>query len=177
VADVDPARQDAFAPSDELSIRAATASDLLALMDLWRELSEHQAPWRVFSPRPAMEEEVRRSYQRAVDDPRSLLLVAEVGGRIVGTAWGHRVVPSSFSDEPAIELSGAIVAAARRGEGVGRALATEIGRFAERQGIRRVVVKTFARNEDALEFWHRIGFEPRMIQMVADSERLSRGAP
>ena len=143
MADVDPARQDAFAPSDELSIRAATASDLLALMDLWRELSEHQAPWRVFSPRPAMEEEVRRSYQRAVDDPRSLLLVA----------------------------------AARRGEGVGRALATEIGRFAERQGIRRVVVKTFARNEDALEFWHRIGFEPRMIQMVADSERLSRGAP
>jgi len=61
-------------------------------------------------------------------------------------------------------------------EGVGRALATEIGLFARRQGIRRVVIKTFARNESALAFWQRIGFRPRMVQMVADARRLSGGA-
>lgn len=176
MADADGAAKDGVPVADELTVRPAQASDLDALMDLWRELNEQQEPWRVFPPRPSMEEEVRLSYQRAVDDPRSLLLVAEARKRIVGTAWGHRVVPSSFSDEPAIELSGVVVAPDRRAEGVGRALATEIGLFARRQGIRRVVIKTFARNESALAFWQRIGFRPRMVQMVADARRLSGGA-
>jgi GNAT superfamily N-acetyltransferase len=153
-------------------VRPATGADLDAVMELWCELSRHQEPWRVFAPQSGMETEVRRSYERALTDPGSLVVVAEVEGRIVGTAFGHPVVPSSFSDEPAIELSGVVVSAGDRKTGVGRALVDAIARFARDQGIGRIVIKTFARNEGALEFWRRLGFEPRMVQMVAEPDQI-----
>jgi len=156
----------------DATVRPATRADVDAVMDLWRELSRHQEPWRVFAPRSEMEADVRRSYERALTDPGSLVLVAEVEGRIVGTAFGHPVVPSSVSDEPAIELAGVVVSAGERKAGVGRALVDGIARFARDQGIGRIVIKTFARNEGALEFWRRLGFEPRMVQMMGESDRL-----
>jgi ribosomal protein S18 acetylase RimI-like enzyme len=158
----------------EVVVRAATAADVEAIMDLWRELNRHQAPWRVFPPRSRMEQEMRRLYERGLGDPRASVLVAEAGGRVVGTAFAHLIVPSSFSDEPAVELSGVVVSPEHRDRGVGTALAAEVGRFAERQGVRQVVIKTFARNTDALEFWRGLGFEARMVQMVADPAELGR---
>jgi GNAT superfamily N-acetyltransferase len=160
----------------DVVIRAATSSDLEAIVDLWRELNRQQAQWRVFPPRAGMEAEMRRLYERGLGDPRACVLVAEADGRVVGTAFAHPVVPSSFSDEPAVELSGVVVSPEHRGRGVGTALAAEVGRFARGQGLRRVVIKTFARNTGALEFWQRLGFEPRMVQMVADPRELGRSA-
>jgi GNAT superfamily N-acetyltransferase len=113
-------------------------------------------------------------YRRAILDPDGddLLLVAEEGGIVVGTAFGHVVVPSAVSDEPAVELGGIIVRPSHRERGIGLALAEQVARFARKRGIRIVTLKTFAANEPALRFWERIGFAPRMVQMYAPAERL-----
>jgi ribosomal protein S18 acetylase RimI-like enzyme len=154
------------------SIRKAREDDLDTVLALWHDLNRFQLPWRVFPPREGLEAEVTAWYRRGLTDPESILLVAEASGAVVGTAFGHLVVPSSLSDERAIELSGAVVRPSHRRLGIGEALAREIGRFAAGLGVRSVVVKTFARNEAALAFWERMGFEPRMVQMVAGARRL-----
>jgi ribosomal protein S18 acetylase RimI-like enzyme len=167
---------EASSAADEPLVRRATAADLDEMMALWRDLNDLQAPWRVFPPRPRVEEDMRRSYERAVGDRRSILLVAVRDGRVVGTAYGHPIVPSSLSDEPALELSSVVVAAEARGRRIGRALAAEVGRFAADQGLGHVVVRTFAENEEALGFWRAVGFRPRMVQLVAAPDDLAAEA-
>jgi ribosomal protein S18 acetylase RimI-like enzyme len=160
----------------EVQIRPATDRDLPAVLALVGELDRLQYDWRVFPPRPALEEEVFDRYRRAVvggggDD---LLIVAEEEGAVVGTAFGHILIPSAVSDEPALELSGVVVIDSHRGRGIGRALTRAAARFANERGIRIVVLKTFAQNGPALQFWQRIGFLPRMVQMYAPADRLAR---
>ena len=160
----------------EVRVRPATAGDLPSVFELLAELTDLQSDWRVFPPRAAIQEEVAATYRHAVEDPEGedLLVVVEADGAVVGTAFGHVVVPSSFSDEPALELSSVVVRPSHRGRGAGRALAREIARFARRRGIRMVTLKTFAQNEPALRFWQAIGFRPRMVQMVAPADLLAR---
>lgn len=163
--------QDGPCPGEPV-IRRATAADVEEMMALWHGLDDLQAPWRVFPPRQTVPEDMRLSFERALNDRRSIVLVAESSGRVIGTAFGHRVVPSSLSDEPALELSSVVVAPGARRAGIGRALVAAVGRFAAGQGLRRVVIKTFAENREGLAFWLSVGFRPRMVQLVADPAEL-----
>jgi ribosomal protein S18 acetylase RimI-like enzyme len=166
---------------DEVRIRPATHRDLTSIVELIEELDDLQAPWRVFPPRPELRDEVRERYRRAIDHAGSgdLLLVAAIEAQdlVVGTTLAHVLTPSSVSDEIAVELSGVIVRPSHRGRGIAQALAEAAARFARERGIRIVTLRTFAANEEALRFWERIGFRPRMVQMVAPAERLTGGPP
>lgn len=159
---------------DPVQIRVATRRDLPAVLELLEELWRTQADWRVFPLRPGIEGEVAERYLRAVEgaEPDSVVLVADDAGRVVGTAFGHVHTPSSFSDEPAVELSGAFVSPSHRGRGIGGSLARAVVEFARRRGLQVVTVKAFAQNEAALRFWAGMGFRPRMIQMVRPAEDL-----
>jgi GNAT superfamily N-acetyltransferase len=136
-------------------------------MTLLDELSREQAGWRVFRPRGGVRAEMEARYRRALADPRAELLVAEDGPEVVGMALAMVDVPSHFSDEAAVDLSSVVVRASHRGRGIGRALASAAARFARERGVGTMVLRTFARNQGALAFWSRLGFEPRIVQMVA----------
>jgi GNAT superfamily N-acetyltransferase len=159
----------------DIRVRAATPGDLNAVLELLAALGDLQDDWRVFPPRAELRDEVAAIYRRSVKsrDEEDLVVVALADGEVVGTAFGHVITPSSFSDEPALELSGVMVRPSHRGLGAGRALTREIARFARRRGIRMVTLKTFAQNEPALRFWEAMGFRPRMVQMVAPADRLA----
>jgi len=153
-------------------VRPARPEDLPGMLERWHELNRFQAPWRVFPPRASLAEEVEAIYRHALEAEDSAMFVAVAGGEVLGTALGHPVVPSSFSDEPAMELSSVVVAPSHRGRGIGRALALAVAGFARDRGVRLLTLKTFAHNESALEFWRGIGFQPRMVQMVAPPDTL-----
>jgi GNAT superfamily N-acetyltransferase len=155
-----------------ISLRPARSGDLPACMEMFRELNRLQAPWRVFTPRDGLAEEMAGKYEAARSDPDAILLVAEDRGRVVGMAAGHVHRPSSFSAELAVELSSVYVRPSHRRRGVAQALAAEVARFARSRGVGRITIKTFAQNEEALEAWVRMGFEPRMVQLTAPAERL-----
>jgi ribosomal protein S18 acetylase RimI-like enzyme len=155
-------------------IRPATEHDLPMLMDMFDELSTFQRPWRVFTPRPNLAEEMRRRYQADLDDPDALLVVAEQDGQIVGMAAGHLHKPSMMSEELAVELGSVYVKPEHRERGVAGALTAEVARFAGEHGVERITLKTFAQNEEALVAWQRLGFQPRMVQMTAPVERFRR---
>jgi GNAT superfamily N-acetyltransferase len=157
-----------------VKVRQATLEDVPALVALFQELDRMQSDWRVFTPRPGFYDEVGLKYREAMSTENAVVLVAEDEGEIVGMAYGEVRIPSRFSDERALELSGVVVRTGYRGRGVGRALIQEAARFAGELGVEWVELKTFAPNQGAMAFWEGLGFTPRVVQMTQGTKALVR---
>jgi GNAT superfamily N-acetyltransferase len=156
-----------------VKVRQATPEDVPSLVALFQELDRMQADWRVFTPRPGFYDEVGEKYREALSNPDAVVLVvADDEGEVVGMAYGETRVPSRFSDERALELSGVVVRAGYRGRGVGRELVQEAARFARDREIPWIELKTFAPNRGAMEFWEDLGFEARVVQLTTPTEDL-----
>jgi GNAT superfamily N-acetyltransferase len=155
-----------------VKVRQATPEDVPALVALFQELDRMQSDWRVFTPRPGFYDEVGLKYREAMNTENAVVLVAEDEGEIVGMAYGEVRIPSRFSDERALELSGVVVRTGYRGRGVGRALVQEAARFAGELGVEWVELKTFAPNQGAMAFWEGLGFTPRVVQMTQGTKAL-----
>jgi GNAT superfamily N-acetyltransferase len=161
-----------------VNVRQATPRDLPALVSLFQELDRMQREWRVFTPRPGFYDEVAVKYRRAMEDQDAWVGVAEGDGdgEVLGMAFAEIRVPSRFSDERALELSGVMVRSGYRGRGVGRGLVHEATRFAEARGVAWIELKTFVPNETALDFWQALGFNPRVVQLTAPTGLAARRA-
>lgn len=157
-----------------MNVRRAAPQDVPALVALFQELDRMQQDWRVFTPRPGFYDQIAERYRAAMDDPDAVVLVAEDDEEIVGMAYGEVHVPSRFSDERALELSGVVVRGGYRGRGVGRELVREAGMFAKEQGIPWIELKTFAPNQGAMAFWEGLGFTPRVVQLTSATDDLMR---
>lgn len=153
-----------------MKVRKATAEDVPTLVALFQELDRMQREWRVFTPRPGFYDEVAVKYREALDSPDRMLIVAEEAGEVVGMAYGEVRIPSRFSDERSLEISGVMVRAGHRGRGVGRALAEESARFSEEMGVDWMELKIFWPNETAMDFWRALGFTPRVVQVTAKAD-------
>jgi ribosomal protein S18 acetylase RimI-like enzyme len=155
-----------------VKVRQATPDDVPALVALFQELDRMQSDWRVFTPRPGFYDEVGDKYRESIEKENAVVLVAEDDGEVVGMAYGEVRVPSRFSDERALELSGVVVRSGFRGRGVGRELVHEAARFAQERDIEWVELKTFAPNQGAMEFWETLGFTPRVVQLTQTTDAL-----
>ena len=155
-----------------MKVRQATLDDVPALVALFQELDRMQSDWRVFTPRPGFYDEVGAKYREAMNTENAVVLVAEDDGEVVGMAYGEVRVPSRFSDERAMELSGVVVRAGYRGRGVGQALVQEAARFAGEIGVEWIELKTFAPNQGAMAFWEGMGFTPRVVQLTQGTKAL-----
>jgi ribosomal protein S18 acetylase RimI-like enzyme len=155
-------------------VRRARQVDLPSLLVLFEELDRLQRDWRLFTPRPGMADEVAAKYGQALTRRDVLVAVAEDEGEPVGMAFAEATTPSRFSDERALELSGVIVRADRRREGIGRLLIREALRYARERDLGWVTLQTFGPNRSAMEFWEALGFTPRVVQLVAPLDDVSR---
>jgi ribosomal protein S18 acetylase RimI-like enzyme len=154
-------------------VRQATPEDVPSLVALFQELDRMQADWRVFTPRPGFYDEVGLKYREAMGNRDAVVLVAEDDeGEVVGMAYGEAHVPSRFSDERALEVSGVVVRAGYRGRGVGHELLREAATFAGARGIDWIEIKTFTPNQGAMAFWEGLGFTSRVVQMTTSTEAL-----
>jgi GNAT superfamily N-acetyltransferase len=153
---------------DDPKVRTVTRWDQEAVRALLEHLNDLQEDWRVFPPRPGFLEEVLEGYRRQAAAGDAVHLVAEVGGRIVGTAFAREHVVSRFADARALEVSSVVVHPAHRRRGIARALLRAIGEEARRRGVGHLDLATFVQNEGALGVWESGGFEPRYVQMVAE---------
>jgi ribosomal protein S18 acetylase RimI-like enzyme len=155
-----------------VKVRQATPDDVPSLVALFQELDRMQSDWRVFTPRPGFYDEVGDKYRESIEKENAVVLVAEDDGEVVGMAYGEVRVPSRFSDERALELSGVVVRSGFRGRGVGRELVHEAARFAQGRDVEWVELKTFAPNQGAMEFWETLGFTPRVVQLTQTTDAL-----
>ncbi len=148
-------------------IRRARREDLPTAEDLLAELDRLQGPWRIFRPRELSGEETLARFEAAIDDPDALPVVAEVDGLAVAIGLGSIHRPSSISDDRSLEITSFVVRPDHRGLGIGRAMVAVMVEFARGRGVDQLDLRVFAGNQEAAAFWSRLGFRPRMTQMVA----------
>jgi ribosomal protein S18 acetylase RimI-like enzyme len=151
--------------------------DIESLRDLWLELHHHHASvapatgpfvddessWRVRSG----------SYRDWLSDPRSFLLLAREGERLVGYAL-VRVFESGDDlrdawDVPDViaELETLLVVADARGAGLGNRLLDEMDAELARRGIDEVQVGLIPGNDGAQRLYESRGFAPRWLVLFS----------
>ena len=156
----------------EIVVRRAREEDLPAVLGLIDLMNKEGKEWWVFQPRTGFEREVEATYRASLRDPVAHHVVAEVAGRVVGSALARIERVSTRSDQRALELSGVVVDPAFRRTGVGRALVSEAARFARARALEIVTLKVFAQNDGGMRFWEEMGFTPRIVQFTGRVEDL-----
>lgn len=150
--------------------------DVPALRDLWLELHHHHAEvapqsgefvddetsWRVRSA----------SYREWLADPRSFVLLARAGDRLVGYALvrvmeaGPDLTDSWRVPDVIAEIETMLVTAEVRRAGLGSRLLDEIDAELERQGITEVIVGLMPGNDGAQRLYERRGFQRRWLVLA-----------
>jgi ribosomal protein S18 acetylase RimI-like enzyme len=147
-----------YSPSGapEEPVRAATSDDLDDITRLYVELRDHHRPLQPHNPRYHVADEGwARTARRALDDPRSVVLVAEEDGVVVG------FVALTFVDKPwglSCEVGTLVVERARRGRGHGAALMAAAEARARSEGAKGMRVEVLEGNQQARAFYHRLGY-------------------
>ena len=96
---------------------------------------------------------------------RSLCLVAEEAGEMVGYLAGRLEEGTVLRPVDVAELESMYVMEGWRGKGVGAGLVEAFLGWAESRGAERASVVAYAANERAIRFYARYGFLPRRVCM------------
>jgi N-acetylglutamate synthase-like GNAT family acetyltransferase len=138
----------------DVVVRGYEERDRDACRALWRELTQthrdlyaDQSSGGDRDPGGYFDEHLERAGAERI-------WVAEAGGRVVG--FTSVLVDG---EQPAGELEPVVITADARGSGVGRALVERAVAAARELGLRRLDVRPVARNEAAIRFFHRLGFD------------------
>ncbi len=142
-------------------MRARRADDFEGLVELDLSSARHHAsidPEYYLVPEP---DAVAVFLKRRLADPDRDVLVAEVGGRIVGAVdiamVGPRDPGSIVRPIPTADL-GISVAQDWRGRGIGHMLMSAAEANARARGAERMILDVSAANEGALRFYHELGY-------------------
>src|SRR5919201_1769547 len=131
----------------DLTIRDARPGDAHALAILLGQLGY-----------PASARDVARRLERLNTSEADRLIVAELGGEVVGLASLHTSLSVEY-DEPAAKLSAIVVDERYRRRGIGETLVAAMEAEARRGGCCLIFLTTAERRDDAHAFYRRLGFE------------------
>ena len=155
----------------EITIRKATIEDIPSVLKLWTRLMEfHRNLSKHFEPEDDAENVWESFARKQLDEQDSLLIVAEVGGNIIGFS-----LASIQSNIPVFKIKkyGVIydffVEEAFRKRGIGRKLFDFAREWFEQKGVEHLQLSVVHHNSVGQEFWRAMGFTDYL-------DRLSRGA-
>lgn len=99
-------------------------------------------------------------YRQKLTEPSSVVFIAEdISGRPVGYIIGCSVNKFRYRKVKTGELENMYVAPQWRRQGVGKALIDRLQGWMKTRGIDRMYVSAYAKNEDAIHFYDRCGFD------------------
>jgi ribosomal protein S18 acetylase RimI-like enzyme len=130
-----------------MRVRDAVLADGEAVVELIRELAEGEGE---SSPLD------RGFVARYLESPISRILLAEEQGQVVGLL-SYSIRPDLYHAGHTALIEELVVAAGRRGQGIGSALMAELLERAARQGWAEVSVSTMPDNAGAQRFYRRHG--------------------
>lgn len=149
--------------TNAVSIRKATAKDIPAAVELWKELMDlHRALDPLFTRRrgghKAFAEDLRSQYVRS---DRCRAWVAQTEGEIIGLCM------AAIEDYPPVlvlkqhgQIGALVVKKKWRGKGVGEKLLRRALRWHRAKGMSRVEVRHSAMNDLTGRFYVTMGFRP-----------------
>jgi GNAT superfamily N-acetyltransferase len=140
-------------------VREAQETDLPRIMELYQQLASGSS--RGERPLEPLGEGQRRVLAKIAASPDYHLLVAELDGRVIGTATLYLV--------PDLDLGGTVwgivehvvVQDGLRGRGYGEAVMREIMRRAQAAGCQKLSLNSGNQRHDTHRFYERIGFQSR----------------
>lgn len=135
-----------------VAIRPARQQDLEQLVELLRLLFTVEEDFSIDSGKQF------QGLALMLNNDRGRVLVAEVGGRVVGMVTGQLVV-STAEGGPSVLVEDMVVATDQRGRGVGRALLTALADWARQQGVTRMQLLADANNQPALGYYRHLGWQ------------------
>jgi GNAT superfamily N-acetyltransferase len=136
---------------DIISVRRAGRDDLGQVLALYRLLD---GPYAV-AGKTVTEEEAWRTL---AGDHRQYLMVAEDGGRVVGTATIIIIANIGHGGKPWAAVENVVVDEEYRGRSVGTRLMIAVGDIARRLGCYKLVLSSNATRVEAHEFYRRLGW-------------------
>src|SRR5437660_12846655 len=136
--------------ADGLSIRACRLEDIGAVLELWREADAT----------PGVTD-TANDLRRAIAESPAHVLVAEVGGRVIGSIIG------TFDGWRGNIYRLAVHPDFRR-QGVARALVVEVEKRLTRQGAKRITALVEKDHAWAMTFWEAVGYrvDERIVRRV-----------
>jgi RimJ/RimL family protein N-acetyltransferase len=136
-----------------VEIREATVDDAAALCDYAARLFAEELTGLFRRPAPSLEEE--REFVSAHTVPaNSVLLIAELDGRIVGLAGLRGRVHAQEAHVAHAQLS----VAGDRGRGIGTLLLEGLFAWAAIHGVTRIEIEALSTNPGAIRLYERVGF-------------------
>jgi ribosomal protein S18 acetylase RimI-like enzyme len=133
-----------------LSIRACRLEDIDGVLELWRQAEAT----------PGVTDNAD-DLRRAIADSPAHVLVAEVGGRVIGSiigtfdGWRGNIYRLAVHPD-------------HRRQGVARALVAEVERRLTRQGAKRITALVEKDHPWAMSFWKAVGYrlDERIVRQV-----------
>ena len=133
-----------------LSIRACRLEDIQSVLELWRQADAT----------PGVTDNAD-DLRRAVADGPAHVLVAEVGGRIVGSiigtfdGWRGNIYRLAVHPD-------------HRRQGIARALVAEVEKMLTHQGAKRITALVEKEHPWAMNFWEAVGYrvDERVVRRV-----------
>lgn len=148
--------------------RSARSHDAKSLACLVGEVASETPPTLLIRPEESTARAWRRRIAAARFSDRSLLLVADVGGRVVGSLG---VDGDAHPNSGHVAWIGISVERAWRGVGIGGFLLETAVAWATEAGVKKLVLGVFPENTRALAFYERHGFRReglRVAQFLRD---------
>ena len=136
-------------------IRPATPDDIPRIVALIRELAEYE---KLAHEAVATEADLHDALFGP--EPVAKVLIAEEEGRTVGFALSFRTF-STFLGRPGIYLEDLYVRPEARGRGFGKALIETLARECAEKNYGRLEWSVLDWNAPSIEFYRRLGAEPR----------------
>jgi GNAT superfamily N-acetyltransferase len=138
---------------NDVAIRLCRSEDAAALAELAGQLGY-----------PCRSEDASLRMVGYMEAEDRAIVVAEVEGRVV--AWASLEVLGHFYIEPRVEISGFVVDAAHRSQGIGGKVMAFIEAWAASKGYGLLRVRTNSIRKDAHRFYERQGFAREKEQLV-----------
>lgn len=164
-----------------LTIREALAGDLEGLAALLDDISEmHVAALPEYFRSMDGRAETQWMLGQVADNPKSVLLVAELEGRVVGLVHFDE---REAADHPTLaprrylKVRTLVVAATHRQRGIGKALMRRAHDWAEARGLSEAELNVYEYNRAAIGLYEGLGYETRMRRMIRKLARPAGSRP
>lgn len=159
-----------------VTIRRATQNDVPTIVAFSAALFREDAGQRD----PSMNldwaaQEGNAYFSHMLTESASIIFLAEVASRAVGYLAGYVRGSDSLHPQPSAELESMFVQDGLRAQGVGKALAQEFFEWCKSHGAQRISVTAYYKNENAVRFYQRLGFNPKQLTLEATPEYLLNG--
>jgi GNAT superfamily N-acetyltransferase len=152
-----------------MTVRPATEADLDALVASSAGLFAEDAGTRDPLRNPDWPKvHGRKAFADNLTNPNMLVLVADVGGTVVGHLTAGFYPASDMWLAPRADLISFYVQSPHRGGGLGTQLAEAFVTWAKDRGATQLRVTAYATNEGAIRFYQRLGFTPLEITLASD---------